>query len=60
MKGCNCKKTSCLKKYCECFNAGLECNENCQCEECKNCQNKANGFLYDTSSKKQKYLFNGD
>jgi hypothetical protein len=25
-----------LKKYCECFNAGLKCKDNCRCEECEN------------------------
>ncbi|KAL4460025.1 hypothetical protein ABPG74_003551 [Tetrahymena malaccensis] len=37
-KGCNCKRTHCLKKYCECYNAGLKCTDNCKCEGCKNTQ----------------------
>lgn len=35
-KRCHCKKTQCRKKYCECYNMGLECNDLCKCEGCEN------------------------
>jgi len=34
--GCNCKKTACLKKYCECFDGGAFCGPNCKCNNCEN------------------------
>jgi hypothetical protein len=34
--GCNCKKSHCKKKYCECFDEGKACGNLCKCEGCKN------------------------
>ncbi|KAI7989706.1 Protein tesmin/TSO1-like CXC 2 [Camellia lanceoleosa] len=35
-KRCNCKKTKCLKLYCDCFAAGIYCAEPCACQGCFN------------------------
>ncbi|KAL6985291.1 hypothetical protein U1Q18_018667 [Sarracenia purpurea var. burkii] len=35
-KRCNCKKTKCLKLYCDCFAAGIYCDGPCSCQECFN------------------------
>ncbi|GMH49650.1 hypothetical protein TL16_g00574 [Triparma laevis f. inornata] len=34
--GCNCKKSLCLKKYCECFFTGMLCVGDCKCVNCEN------------------------
>jgi hypothetical protein len=33
---CKCKRSQCLKKYCECFQAGLPCLRECACVSCHN------------------------
>jgi hypothetical protein len=33
---CKCRKSACLKKYCECYNAYKECNPSCRCVDCQN------------------------
>ncbi len=33
---CNCTKSNCMKKYCECYKQGFICNSLCRCLDCKN------------------------
>lgn len=34
--GCNCTKSNCSKKYCECYKANVQCTEQCRCRDCEN------------------------
>jgi len=36
--GCKCRKSHCLKHYCECFHNGLKCGPHCKCVR-KKCEN---------------------
>ena len=35
-RGCNCKKTGCVKQYCECYKAKTGCTRLCRCTDCAN------------------------
>jgi hypothetical protein len=40
VRSCHCKKSQCLKLYCDCFANGTFCN-GCACIDCKNLESNA-------------------
>uniref|UniRef100_A0A5K3F948 CRC domain-containing protein n=2 Tax=Mesocestoides corti TaxID=53468 RepID=A0A5K3F948_MESCO len=40
--GCRCKRSHCMKGYCECYLARIPCNQRCRCLGCSNEENTPN------------------
>ncbi len=60
---CNCKKSNCLKNYCECFQFGLKCTYSCGCVDCKNRNSFEKKLFFvenNCDSKKDSNHINGD
>ncbi|XP_024138135.1 spexin prohormone 2 [Oryzias melastigma] len=38
-KGCSCRHSGCLKKYCDCYEANIKCTSSCRCVGCCNYDN---------------------
>ncbi|KAL5203284.1 hypothetical protein ABZP36_014236 [Zizania latifolia] len=55
-RGCNCKKSSCLKKYCDCYQDGTGCSLFCRCEDCRNPFGKNEGIMLEES---KRFLYTG-
>ncbi|XP_029909194.1 spexin prohormone 2 [Myripristis murdjan] len=42
-KGCKCKRSGCLKKYCKCYEANIMCTASCECVGCVNSHDSTKG-----------------
>ena len=52
---CNCTKSKCMKKYCECYKMGFDCGNLCRCIDC---QNKNNKNFYSNINPMKNYIEN--
>lgn len=53
-KGCNCRRSHCLKNYCECHQFGVKCTDACKCTECKNTHDFRGGSARQVQKKASK------
>ncbi|CAH8619384.1 unnamed protein product [Schistosoma intercalatum] len=44
-KGCTCKKSQCLKNYCDCYEAKVRCSNMCRCQGCRNVEDRIQRHL---------------
>ncbi|KAK1382828.1 hypothetical protein POM88_020563 [Heracleum sosnowskyi] len=61
-RGCNCKKSMCLKRYCQCYQSNVGCSDGCRCAGCKNVygKKKANNlFASESGSSKHAAITEG-
>lgn len=57
---CSCRKSFCLKKYCECYQAGMKCSLMCKCIECHNRTTDKKLFSVQGSTEKRKRFYSLD
>lgn len=50
---CNCTKSNCTKKYCECYKQGKECGPLCRCVNCVNKEGKQNLVVPQVTNRKE-------
>lgn len=52
---CSCKKSYCLKKYCECYQSGNKCTNNCKCVDCHNRNITDKRLFYINTEKRERF-----